>query len=276
MTPLDDELRRTLSARAATVAPSPDPLAGIESRARSIRRRRTAAAVAGAVAAVAAVAVAVPALVPSRTATVTPGATPSVTASAEPSAQAPQRPANVLTWPLRGKDGYSPDTLDLRRRFAQAFDRTDVEHVEYVPLFVDGVDGTSFTTGQAWFTDGSSAYTVSYSVGPDNVPQFFLGRVTPSDPWGLVFHITGMGQPHDLLVVVPRPGVGQISYAPHATGAFVPVADGRSDLEGVAEIPRDLNATDDRLQVLDGDGNLDNPLYRGPVQPLLCGLKDCG
>ena len=32
----------------------------------------------------------------------------------------------------------------------------------------------------------------------------------------------------------------------------------------------------DRLEILDGDGNLDRPLYRGPVAPLLCGDKECG
>jgi hypothetical protein len=81
---------------------------------------------------------------------------------------------------------------------------------------------------------------------------------------------------YQLLVVVPRPGTGQVSYSPHATGAFQPVANGRSDLDGVALIQRDLQASDDRLQVLDGDGNLDQPLYEGPVTPLLCGYKECG
>lgn len=32
----------------------------------------------------------------------------------------------------------------------------------------------------------------------------------------------------------------------------------------------------DRLEVLDGDGNLGAPLYRGPVAPLLCGAEGCG
>jgi spore germination protein GerM len=60
MTPLDDELRRALGARASRLTPPSDPLAGIESRARGIQRRRQALAGGGAAAVVLAVAVAVP------------------------------------------------------------------------------------------------------------------------------------------------------------------------------------------------------------------------
>jgi hypothetical protein len=183
-------------------------------------------------------------------------------------------PANLLSWGVRGRDPVSPDTMDLRRRFAQALDRPD-DATSYSPLYVDRVDGVSFTVGQAWFDGDDKAYTVSYAVASDNVPQFFLGPVTPTDPWGLAFVVEGM-QTYQLLVVVPRPGVGQVSYAPHATGSFTAVASGRSDLNGIALVQRDLQASDDRLQVLDGDGDLDHPLYQGPVMPLLCGLKECG
>ena len=64
MTPIDDELRSLLHKRADRVASPPDPMAGIESRARRMRRNRVAASVAGAALAVAAIAVAVPSLVP--------------------------------------------------------------------------------------------------------------------------------------------------------------------------------------------------------------------
>ncbi|MCW2587053.1 MAG: hypothetical protein JWN55_2569, partial [Frankiales bacterium] len=46
MSPLDDQLRAAMHARADVLAPSPDPLAGIEARARGIKRRRAAASVA--------------------------------------------------------------------------------------------------------------------------------------------------------------------------------------------------------------------------------------
>ena len=98
MTPLDDELRSTLSARAAALDPSPDPLAGIESRAGRIRRRRVAASGAGAALAVAAVAVAVPAVLPSSG-----SGTPQLAASGEPSPGETQ-PASPTTWGYRGND----------------------------------------------------------------------------------------------------------------------------------------------------------------------------
>lgn len=60
MTPLDDELRRALDARASRLVSPSDPLAGIESRARSIQRRRQALTGGGVAAVVLAVAVAVP------------------------------------------------------------------------------------------------------------------------------------------------------------------------------------------------------------------------
>ncbi|MDP9435273.1 MAG: hypothetical protein M3P93_08815, partial [Actinomycetota bacterium] len=55
MPPIDDELRAALAGRAAMLAPPADPMAGIERRARSIRRRRTGASVAGTALAVLAV-----------------------------------------------------------------------------------------------------------------------------------------------------------------------------------------------------------------------------
>jgi hypothetical protein len=183
-------------------------------------------------------------------------------------------PGNLLQWGVRGRDPVSPDTMDLRRRFAQALNRPD-DATSYSPLYVDQVDGVSFTVGQAWFDGDDKAYTVSYAVASDNVPQFFLGPVTPRNPWGLAFLVSGTPG-HDLLVVVPRPGTNQVLYAAHASGAFQPVADGASYQDGVALVERDLQASDDRLQTLDGNGDLDHPLFEGPVTPLLCGVKECG
>jgi len=46
-------------------------------------------------------------------------------------------------------------------------------------------------------------------------------------------------------------------------------------LEGWTVIERQKNATDDRLFVLDGNGDLDNPTFDGTVASLLCGEKSC-
>ncbi len=106
MSPLDDELRTLLSARAGQVAPSPDPLAGIESRAGRMRRNRIAASVAGAAVVFAALGLAVPAVLPDRDT----GAVQFATPSPSPSSSA-ARP--VSSWPTRGN--ATPDALAFAR-----------------------------------------------------------------------------------------------------------------------------------------------------------------
>ena len=108
MSPIDDELRSLLHSRAAEVAPAPDPLHGISSRARGIRRRRAGTAAAGAAAVVVAIAVGVPLLVSGNDTTLrqpvaTPVATPAATASAAPTAtpRPAAPPSNLVTWLAR-------------------------------------------------------------------------------------------------------------------------------------------------------------------------------
>ena len=450
MAPLDDELRTTLRARAATVAPSPDPLAGIERRARGIRRHRIAASVAGAALAVSAVAVSVTALQP------TPRPEPAPFASVAPSGPVtPRRPSNAVSWPTlagtdamdagvtaswaaqqkanpadvslevlyrgvtgdagqvaayqlwtptgparvviatsvkgralpltdqlaedisdyraivpglatpwvvvvgnpdivkvdyaqngvdfvsqsatrtavfartgptgsradqvrttdrtgrtatqtanppgptdgapgtsdgeptnllgswpeRGDATAGPDVGELKTRFAQARNRpNEASKAQYRALWTaKTTSGVRYTVGQAWFTGDPTALSVSFATGGSNGPNFFLGRATPTAPAVLPFVIDSLpGTTTDLLVAVPRPGTGQVSYAATATGPFTPEASGRSDLNGVGLIDRSRTASNDRLEILDGDGNIDKPLYRGPVTPLVCGFSSCG
>src|SRR3954451_8810401 len=104
MTPIDDELRNLLHARADVVKPAPDPLGGIERRARRMRRNRVAASVAGAALAVSAVAFAVPLLRPGSDSGATQFATQPP--SAQPSASPVTVPAGALDpqhpWAYRG------------------------------------------------------------------------------------------------------------------------------------------------------------------------------
>lgn len=97
MSPLDDELRDLLAARATGVAPPPDPFAGIEARARGIRRRRAAAAVTGAALAVGAVTLAVPALTGGQRA-----AAPDRFATSGPTAGTPYALDPARPWAYRG------------------------------------------------------------------------------------------------------------------------------------------------------------------------------
>jgi len=434
MTPLDDELRRTLRAQAGTLAPSADPLAGIEQRARRIRRRRSLAAVGTAAAAAAVVAIAVPAVVngigPAPRQVTSPSTSPMASASTtppvdpttwryrgnavepstldafrrefevrhpgstfvplfgqvyEPSGQqelvfaskgpdensgwragvvqsgepgpefvydegrswlsalafvlpgdegarllvvadpgssglsatsdvgtlpftpltelAPgvatgpvpeQRPGlmvrltlpdgsqddgepydrlavptNVLDWPARGDASAGPSVHDLEVAFTRENQSAEGRVVHYRPLFTGDTDsGVRFTLGQAWFEGDKAATTVLYSVSGSE--RGVLRQYRPSeDPTVVAGLLTDLpGTSVDLLVVVPTPGTGQVSYDDDATGSFRPVT-GQDHLDGVVLVDRAKGATDDRLEVLDGDGDLDRPLYRGPVADLL-------
>jgi hypothetical protein len=100
MSPIDDQLRALLQSRADDVAPAPDPLGGIASRARGLRRRRMIASAAGAAVVVAGVAVAVPLAVGGGggTAVRLPGETPTADASPSGGSLDPAHP-----WAPRGQ-----------------------------------------------------------------------------------------------------------------------------------------------------------------------------
>jgi hypothetical protein len=380
MTPLDDELRRTLTGRADLLVPSPDPLAGIEARVSRIRRRRAALAVSGAVAAVAAVALAVPALVPDRNSAPQPGATPSAPA---PAVLDPAHP-----WPLWGDETLlTPAARDaLQRAWATSHPGSTVTPLlaqTYEPsgqaeVAVVATGGGELRTGWAtlegqprivlddaaqpdaayqFALDGDEGVTRLYVVAaPDSRVEYAADGVTYRDitqtfmthadgPGGssttsrggvgitavettvarvrvtaadgsVVYEADARGasagaEPANVLTWQPRglttggPSVpdllaefarrqgasvagagyralytadtdsgvqytlGQVSYDDDGTGAFRPVADGRSDLNGIGLVDRAKDATDDRLELLDGDGNTDHPLYRGPVATFL-------
>lgn len=276
MSPIDDQLRSALHARADVLPPSPDPLVGVEARARRLRRRRVAASVAGAALAVAAAGIAVPALLPGpATSTLTPATTPSATQTAAPVETQP--PGNVLTsWQDRGVSTRGPRVSDLMSAFAAAMGRSaDVGQVRYRELFLgDTGKGEGFTVGQAWFAGDGQAYDVSYTINTAHGSVFFLGKPTPADPVVLAFSVPNLEGMSDLLVVVPQPGTGQVSYD-DGSGAFRPIT-GQDTRDGVVLVDRSIHATNDRLQLLNGDGDTAHPTFEGQVAPLLCGLKDCG
>ncbi|HUR15097.1 MAG TPA: hypothetical protein VM097_11465 [Mycobacteriales bacterium] len=186
-------------------------------------------------------------------------------------------PANLLDWPSRGTASAGPSVHDLGVAFTRALGRSDGAAVEYRPLFTGDTDsGVRYTVGQAWFRGDPQAYSVSYATGGTDGPHFFVGPVTPSAPPVLAFLVGNLpGTSVDQLVVVPAPRSGQVSYDADATGAFRPIT-GQDHFDGVVLIDRAKDATADRLEVLNGNGELDNPTYFGPVAALLCGLKECG
>lgn len=274
MSPLDDQLRNALHARADVLAPAPDPLAGIEQRARGLRRRRLAAAVAGSAVAVSLVAVGIPVLQDAGART-----HPAPLASTGPSPnddRLPEAPAplNVLgSWPERGADG--PATQDVLTRFAEARGQAGTA-AQYRPLFSGRTaSGVRYTVGQAWLTGESVAHTVGLATGGANGPEFFLGPETPAHPHVLALAVTD--PPHELLVVVPEPQTTQVLYDTDATGAFTPKDS--PGLDGVVLIDRapSSSAATDRLQLLTGNGDpATDVTFQGPVTSLLCGASGCG
>jgi hypothetical protein len=185
-------------------------------------------------------------------------------------ASAGAEPANVLTWQPRGLTTGGPSVPDLLAEFARR-QGASVAGAGYRALYTADTDsGVQYTLGQVWLRGDSRANTVLYATGGTAGAELVDYGYTPSSPaavLGVVRHLPGTSV--DLLVVVPRPGTGQVSYDDDGTGAFRPVADGRSDLNGIGLVDRAKDATDDRLELLDGDGNTDHPLYRGPVATFL-------
>jgi hypothetical protein len=187
-------------------------------------------------------------------------------------------PANLLTtWIHRGDASQQPPTADVLHAFTQATGHTDDSKAHYLSLFDGVTHGVRYTIGQAYYDGDSRAHTFGYTTGGTSGPQAFLGPETPMDTELVALLVDSIpGSPTDLLVLVPRPGTGQLSYAPDATSKPMPVASGRSDLNGIGLVDRSKTATNDRIEQLDGDGNMDRPIYRGPVAPFLCAAKGCG
>ena len=277
MSPLDEELHHTLHGRAAALTPAPDPMQGIERRAAGIRRRRVAATVVSGALLIAAAAITVPSLLPGDpTGKLTPatqGPTPTAPQTTEPAAQFP---ANLLqTWPQRGTANRPPSVDELVRAFADGMNRSaDVGQVRYRDLFVgDTGKGEAFTVGQAWFDGEGKAYNVSYTTGTPDGPVFALGKPTRRDPVALAFLIPNLAGMSDLLVVVPQPGTGQVLYSP-GSDHYRPIT-GQDRYDGVVVIDRPTGTLLDQLELLNGDGDADAPMYKGFVEPFLCDMDEC-
>ena len=187
-------------------------------------------------------------------------------------------PANLLGWPSRGTLDVGPPEQELLDAFTESVsDLEPAGPASYRPLFTADTDGgVRYTFGQAWIGSGP-AYSVGLVTGGESGPQLFLGPVTPADTRVLAFVVCcEPGTTTDTLVVVPEPGTGQVLYAATADAEPVPVGAGQDVLDGVVLVDRDPRALDDRLTLLDGDGDLSAPTFVGPVSSLLCGVKECG
>lgn len=250
MSPIDDELRAALNRRAQEVSPSPDPMAGIEGRARRIRRNRIGAAVAASVVAVSTIVLAVPALqsatssAPDVSQFATSG--PSTQPAASPYVLDPENP-----WPYRGnpdvavegdldayaiawasRHGVLVDDVELVPLFGQRYQPADVHELVYLV--------TQRSTDEHWW--GVARATES---GPELLVDERLAESTLSLAAALP------GDEVSRLLVLASPEVGSIEYRPDGTRQWSQMY---QNAPGVATTPLEGDPAIDSYRVLDPSG----------------------
>jgi hypothetical protein len=253
MSPLDDQVRQTLQRHADDVPAAPDLLANVERSAGRLRRRHVALGATGALAVVAVAVVGGLALTGSSTDTlrVAPGGdgngTPTPTSTPTPSPVATATGGPWLDWPYRKGEG------------AEALAPSGEVH----PLWAGQIDddGTSIVIGQQANDDGTM-HSRAWVFPPGGDPTAYqLDGVTIND--ADTHEVSFLFGDRPCLVVVGEPGTGQIDVSADRT-TYEPV----ETVDGVAAIcrmgPPDVPSPR-WIRVLDGDGNLDQPIYEGPI-----------
>lgn len=194
------------------------------------------------------------------------------TAPAEPEGEGPgtdsapsAAPSNVVDWPVRGTVNNEL-YLQALRAFAR---ETGVaqEAVEAKVLYAGSREDRNIMLLQAW-TRGEDARTFGYLEAAGN-ERTWLGDETAPEPAALALLVPADAAflPNDLLVVVPEPTAGQVLYGADGSSEPKPVPD--QGTEAAVLIDRAPGASDDRLLILDGNGDPDRPIYRGTVADLL-------
>jgi hypothetical protein len=252
MSPIDSHLRDALTRHAAEAPTEADWFNAVERRAHAMRRRRiavvsSAAAVVLAGGVVGGLAltgdgqdrVVVPPLNPGNSSTPTP--------SHNPGDLSDDQPPHVLTWPYRSGDG------------AAALDPAGAVH----PLWGGKLPtGTTVVIGQYVDDAGdvrARAWIDEQGVDPYTVDGAVIHPATTSE---VSFVLPGEAYPY--VLVIGAPTTGQVEYAADGT-SYEPM----ETVEGWALFQRTgpgPGSTDgDRIRVLDGNGDLDHPLYEGPI-----------
>jgi hypothetical protein len=253
MSPIDDELRAALKGRAQVVSPTPDPLAGIEQRAKRIQRNRIGAAVAGSVLAVALVAAVVPAV---QSVTATGDDVPRVASAQPTTAPAPATSPYALDpenpWDYRGEDLelLGPGTLDtIESEFGV---RHGARSVELTPLFGQLYEPsqrfTLFFLADVEMADGVHQYFWGVSETPtDAGPEFVVDEPLAEPAMALAAGLEGdeVGR----LVVVADPAVDEIAYFEDKTESF-----------------RTMTALADGVGIIALTGDPDSDRYRVSVE----------
>lgn len=276
MSPLDNELRHTLSEHATDVDDSPDLWVRVEHRAQVMHRRRLAAGGVVGTAVLAAIVVVGVNITSGNQADRLVPATPTPSSSMQPSPSAtpvPTLPGGhvpVTAWPTVGSDPgwvqWNAVVRSLPAQMPQGF----------APLGGPVVIGSGDTDGGpvAVFVIPAGHHLVAGAV-LRSAPDVAVGvHDIPTDgdvPYvGVVVQVSAPGGTVDDGVVVGAPTTGQIEFKLPDEPDFHSVDSG-SD-------PRWATVTLGRVQpgqpvaqvrVLDGDGNLESPSAVGPIQAAL-------
>jgi hypothetical protein len=271
MSPLDDELRAALRGRARDVHAPEDRLDGIRQRARGIRRRRTAGAVAASALAVAAVAVVVPSLMTAgedrvgpQVATAPPSATPVPTRSpdpapsptAQPSPRAPASPYALDPadpWAYRG-DPAVATAGDLEAYELQwaAVHGVSVDAVELVPLFGQVYEPSATPELVYLVRQASGEHWWGVARATESGPELVVDAPLPEEPIALAVGLPGdeVGR----LLVVASPEIAAADYTAASTQRE-PVPLYRLE-DGVLIGPLEGDPATDSLRVLAPDGTV--------------------
>lgn len=254
MSPIDNHLRESLSRHAADVdGGGGDRFAAVEERARALHRRRltvmsgaTAVILAGGVLGGLALTGS------SDDAVIVPGDTGDAT-SAPPSPTSPPSPSPTpyatalpesafLDWPYRSGDGVA--AVDVAASTRPLWDG----RLPNGTLVVIGQrpDAAGNVRAHAWITEeGKPSYELDGAV------------IKPSSTVEVSFVLPGDEYPY--VLVIGDPTIGQIRYAEDGeTFNSVDFTD------AWALFPR-TGGEGDAIEILGGDGDMDHPLYKGPI-----------
>jgi hypothetical protein len=249
MSPIDNHLRDTLSQYAGDVSDDVDRFAAVERRARALHRRRVAWA-SGATAVVLAGGVLGGLSLTGNdpdTVQIPPVTQGSETPTPEPSgSEAPPAvdESQYLDWP------YRHDNCCPAGELAYLDKHSLWGGVVGDALVVIGqqADEAGNVRAHAWVTENGSTYEL------EGAP------LKPAVTNEVSFVLPGGAYPW--VLVIGAPTTGQIEYAADGT-TFEPV-DPAEMHDGWALFKR-TGDENDRIRVLDGNGDLDHPLYEGPI-----------
>lgn len=281
MSTISDEMRTAMQCRAAQLQPAPGLLEAVERRASRIRRQRIAAACAGTtltVAAVVGLAPTVQSTFTPRPAPIVDYAAPAPSPAGEPDVEfgttmvddhrrsAAAGTLDVLQpWELRGEQALVNDsTLAAIRDQHAARNDLQAEQVKAHVLFAtdQATSGPLLVYLAHPAGDISSARWGVFTPGTDGGQVLHEAALTP-DTTALIAALPGRSAP--LLLVLAAPSTGQISYDP-GSGTFAALS---SAWPGVALVELQGDTSRDAVQVLDGNGDLDAPLFQGPAPDYL-------